>query len=166
MITPTSFKIKVSGEPKTIDTVIDTDPTKDNIENYTKDLFEPRTNNRFLVKILDDQNNDIVPSFLIKEFNRPELTSAMATSFSCIIYDSVTQRVVALLMPFLMPVLENKIKVILQITDPIGNIIETWTFKNVTLKKVSPSLLNWSDDDVSLIYAEFRVSYSDITIEG
>jgi hypothetical protein len=69
-------------------------------------------------------------------------------------------------MPFLMPVLENKIKIILQITDPIGNIIETWTFKNVTLKKVSPSSLNWSDDDVSLIYAEFRVSYSDITIEG
>lgn len=166
MITPTSFKIKVNGEPKTIDTVIDTDPTKDNIENYTKDLFEPRTNNRFLVKILDDQNNDIVPSFLIKEFNRPELTSAMATSFSCIIYDSVTHRVFALLIPFLMPVLENKIKVILQITDPVGNIIETWTFKNVTLKKVSPSLLNWSDDDVSLIYAEFRVSYSDITIEG
>jgi hypothetical protein len=163
MITPNSFKIKVNGIPKTIDTVIDSNPPKDTIENSTKDLFEPRTNNRFFVKILDDQNNDIIPSFLIKEFNRPVLTYSIELPFSCMIYDSVTHRVFALLMPFIM---ENNIKIVLQIVDPIGNVIETWTFKNVTLQKILPSSLNWSNDDVSLIHAEFAVSYSDITIEA
>lgn len=162
MIKQTSFKIKVNGEPKTIDTVIENEPTKDNIENSTKNLFEPRTNNRFLVKILDDQNNDIVPSFLIKEFNRPELSIVTNMSFSCIIYDSVTHHVVSLLIPFL----EHRIKVILQIVDPVGNFIETWTFKNTTLKKILSSSLTWSNDDVSLIHAEFTACYSDLSIEG
>lgn len=157
MITPTSFKIKVNGTPKTIDTVIDTDPTKDNIENSTKDLFEPRINNRFLISLIDQNNIELIPSYLIKKIQRPQSytdefeSDTQYTQLVLGIYECTTLSVAK--------ILENHMgkpaNILLQVLGPIGDVIETWKFENIFLTSIQYSNLDWSDDNISYIQASF-----------
>ena len=64
MIEQRSFKIKVDGKAKTIDTVVDTDQTQKILEGADPDvnenIFEPRTKNRLSWNFFQLTNRKII----------------------------------------------------------------------------------------------------------
>lgn len=173
MIEQKSFKVKVDGKPKTIDTVVDTDPTSSRNPisegadpDVNETIFEPRVKNRFLVKLLDQNQNEIIPSYLIKEIQRPEIYMNEFASFpqyssmSISIYDPVAIS----LAKTLNPEVGKKLNISLQILGPTSDTIETWYFENVVLTTLQYSNFNWSNDDLSYITAYFNTNHTTITI--
>jgi len=171
MIEQKSFK--VDGKPKTIDTVIDTDATnpRNTISegadpDVNETIFEPKIKNRFLVKLLDQHQNEIIPSYLIKEIQRPEIymdefaSYPQYSSMSISIYDPVAIN----LAKILNTEVGKKLNINLQILGPTSDTIETWYFENVVLTTLQYSNCNWSNDDLSYITAHFNTNHTKITI--
>lgn len=169
MIEQKSFKVKVDGKPKTIDTV-PTNPRNTISEGADPDVnetvFEPRIKNRFLVKLLDQNQNELIPSYLIKEIQRPEIyrdefkSSSQYSQLSLCLYDPVAISVANILHPQV----GNKLNITLQILGPMGDIIETWSFEDVVLTTIQYSNFNWFNDDLAYINVFFDTKQTKITI--
>jgi hypothetical protein len=170
MIEQKSFKIKVDGKPKTIDTVVDTDQTQKISEGadpaVNEAIFEPRIKNRFLVKLLDQNNNELIPSYLIKEIQRPDIyrdefaSTPQYSTMSLGLYDPISISVAKILTPQV----GNKLNINLQILGPIGDTIENWYFTDVVLTTIQYSNFNWSNDDLAYINVFFDTNHATITI--
>lgn len=165
MIKQTSYKIKVNGKPKTIDTVIDTELKLENkSESKTSTLFEPRTCNRFVVKLTDKHNKEIIPYYLIKQINRPIISNSVKNNLYLIIYDIIALSAFKLLLPYV----EKQININVYIFGPVGDsndIVETWTFKDAKLKQIIPGDLSWANDNISEIQLLFDVTKNNIIIK-
>jgi hypothetical protein len=171
MIEQRSFKIKVDGKAKTIDTVVDTDQTQKILEGADPDvnenIFEPRTKNRFLVKLLDQNQNELIPSYLIREIQRPEIymdefqETPRYSQISIGIYDSASIN----LAKILNPQIGNKLNINLQILGPVGDVLENWYFENVRLTTIQYSNFNWANDDLAYINVFFDTKTATIKID-
>lgn len=170
MIEQKSFKVKVGGNPKTIDTVVDTQtqPISDGANpGINGTIFEPRTKNRFLVKLFDQNQIELIPSYLIKEIQRPEIyidelkTTPQYSQISINIYDSVSIS----LAKILNSQIGNKLNIHLQILGPAGDVIENWYFKNICLTTIQYSNFDWSNDDLSYINVIFDTKNATIKID-
>lgn len=171
MIEPKSFKIKVDGKAKTIDTVVDTDQTQKISEGadpaVNETIFEPRTKNRFLVKLLDQNQNEIIPSYLIREIQRPViyidefLKTPRYSQISISIYEAASIS----LAKILNPQIGNKFNINLQILGPVGDVLENWYFENVCLTRLEYSNCNWSNTDLAYINVLFDIIDTKIKID-
>lgn len=116
--------------------------------NNLQEPFEPKVSNRYIVKFPERFN---IPDYLVSDFQRPSITYVNGykhlTNFEIKFYDVVFISVLKTLTDKFGEVFDINLIML----DPIGEVIETITYKDCAIISIDPSLLSYQNDSKSSI---------------
>ena len=118
--------------------------------------FEPKTQNRFIVSILNNKSNtEIIPSYTIKSSSRPSFSINIFNKpkfnnliLSC--YDPIQPNLSQLILQSL-HILKN-CKINIKLLSPTATVIEKWSILYAKLLSVSYKQLDWSNSGDPLTF--------------
>ena len=131
-------------------------------------MFEPQTVNRFIVHVHDQNNNEILPSYVIKSTSRPSFTilpdrkTKVYNNLVLVCYEPTNPNISEVLYNHTESLLNCIITI--QTLDPVGNIIETYKITSARLLSVIPDCLDWSNNgDCCITSLSFEVNSVEYT---
>ena len=120
--------------------------------------FEPKTANRFLVE------TEGIPSFLIKECNRPSFSLIDGVKswdyISFRLYDAIYPSGSVAVMKKLQS--GNKWNFTIKILGPVGDVVEVWEVKNAEVTSVDFSELDWSKEELATVRVLLKPETADL----
>ena len=129
----------------------------------TSPSFEPQTVNRFIAHVYDQNNNEILPSCVIKSTSRPSFT--ILPDRKTKVYNNLMLVCYEPIKPNISEVIYNHTDLLLnciitiETLDPVGNIIETYKITSARLLSVIPDCLDWSNTgDCCITSLSFEVN--------
>lgn len=148
-------------------------------------VFEPKVDNRWLCIIEDDAGKELIPSYLIRSFSRPDLaietvvnpvkpkevsngpfltrnigkltkTEVCTGQIQLQSYDPIVPSASKLFTELLKS--KKTFTIRLEILDPVGGLIEEWVYYGCKIETLSFSRLDWgSKNDPSMVNAYISV---------
>ena len=133
------YPSSIRGERKSIDV----------ITNITKDFipWEPKQEQRHLVYLTNKKGKTIVPSFLIKEIDRPsfciEKGKKVFDTMKMTLYDPIVPSAAQLVWHSIKR--KEKWNIVLNLLGTVGDKVEEWEIKNAKVNFVKFSSCDWSN---------------------
>lgn len=125
-----------------------TELLKENEQFYT--TFEPKTVNRFLVKLTDKEGKTLIPCWLIKSITRPKVQRSIAfgtwTWLPIVIrvYDPIVPSATQMFYEYLMEDEPPRFDITVDVLGPVGDTVEKWEIKNARFSQVNFGDMDWS----------------------
>jgi hypothetical protein len=118
-------------------------------EEIFSTLFEPKMTSRFICYVKDKEDNQFIPSYLLKKIARPVVNRYIENGegkwrwnpIEIEIYDPVVPSAAQMLVKYI----ENPVvfDMLVKLLGPVGDIVEKWEFTNVEITSIDFGTLDW-----------------------
>jgi hypothetical protein len=135
-------------------------------ENKFFEPFEPKKENRFLVKFPEPFK---IPQYVIHKANRPsfsitEYGTIIWKNITFSLYDPISPSTSGAIMEGLKELRKKdsqKLTIEIEILDPTGNVVESWNIHG-NIDNINFGILDWSKGEPLYITIEFKVEYAQL----
>jgi hypothetical protein len=118
-------------------------------------MWEPKTQNRFMVHIINDKKKHIIEPYLVKYIDRPGYTMINGEKA----WNPIKLRIYEPIVPehILFRCLgAGTFDVQVHELGPVGDIIEMWHMPQCRFSSVKSKPLNWSDDSIQEVECDLE----------